>query len=62
MSSFFLRHFSRRPKDFKLFYAYDYLEILKFSELTKKNLMTKFDPKFLKLIRRNLHRNLIIIK
>ena len=45
----------RRPKDFKLLYAYDYSKILKFSEIKKKNPMTKFGPKFIKLIRRNLH-------
>ena len=42
-------------KDFKLVYAYDYPKILKFSEITKQNLTTKFGLKFLKLIRRNLH-------
>ena len=54
-SSFLLRHVSRRPKDFKLFYAYDYPKILKFSEITKNNLITKFVLQFLKLISRNIH-------
>ena len=49
MSSFILRHLSRRPKDFKLVYAYDYPKILKFSEISKQNLMPKFGLKFLKL-------------
>ena len=49
MSSFILRHLSRRPKDFKLVYAYDYPKILKFSEISMQNLMTKFGLKFLKL-------------